>query len=236
MLMKSNRKSKPRVYLEGDFLIKDFGNQHSEAKKVFERLNAFRRSAGTTEINGYSVTAAGAEIAHDRPGCLIMPHFEGVAISELGEKDFEMAIRVVSAWFAQHLYKLQEYETGCVHGDLHTGNIIIDKKGRKIVLIDALCREARPENIWLDVLLFTVSISNRTGPTQTGNLQQMLYRDIIRDNPVLENRKLLLRQAMVLGRFFLFAARGVRERSRAFRSLMVGVKNFMRLLSPSTRK
>ncbi len=230
MFKKTNTKSKPRVYIDGDRVIKDFGSRVSDAEKVLNRLNTFQKKAGTVKINGYTVMATTSEIARDNPGCLVMPRYDGVVLSELGDDDFKMALAIVSSWYAHQLIRAEEQGPGFVHGDLHTRNIIMDKISKKVVFIDALCREATPKNIWLDVLLLAISISFRLGTSGTRAIQQILYNDIIKGNHDLKNRKLLIRQFLVLSKHFFLADKRVREKAKVITALFICVVNFMRIM------
>jgi hypothetical protein len=83
-----------------------------------------------------------------------MPRYDGVRAFRVGVMMIsKRAITIVSAWYAHQLNRTEGQGPGFIHGDPHTQNIIMDKKRKQIVLIDALCREATPKNIWLDVLL-----------------------------------------------------------------------------------
>lgn len=234
--MKTNTKSKARVYVEGDRVIKDFGSRISDAEKTLSCLNTFRKHAGTVKINSYSVMAASAEIHQEKPGCVVMPRYDGVMLSELGDDDFKLAITIVSSWYAHQFNKTKEQGPGFIHGDPILQNIIMDKKRKQVVFIDAVCREATPKNIWLDVLLLTVSISYRLGISRTRAMQQILYNDIIKDNHALESRRLLIRQFLLFSKFFLLADDRIRERAKAISVLFISAMNFMRLLNTSPRK
>jgi hypothetical protein len=236
MIKKKKNISKPRVYFDGNRVVKDFGNRVSDAKKALSRLNAFRKNAGTVKIHGYSVVAASAEIARDKPGCLVMPRYDGVVLSELGDDDIKTGITIVSAWYAHQLNRTEGQGPGFIHGDPHMQNIIMDKKKKHIVLIDAFCREATPKNIWLDVLLLAMSISLHLGASRTIDMQQVLYNDIITGNHALKSRKLLIRQSLVLSKHFFLADKRVHEKARVLAALFTCVVNFMRMLWSSPRK
>lgn len=231
--MKTNNKPAERVYIEGDRVIKDFGTRIPDAEKTCKRLNTFRKHAGTIEIHGYTVMAASAEIDKEKPACLVMPRYDGVMLSELEDDDFRLAITIVSSWYAHQLEKAEVEGQGFIHGDPILQNIIMDTKRKQVIFIDAVCRETNPKNIWLDVLLLTVSISYRLGTSRTREVQQMFYYDIIKENRALQSRWLLIRQFLLFSKFFLLADHRIRARTRAIAVLFISTLNFMRLLGSS---
>jgi len=233
--MKTNNKPAERVYIEGDRVIKDFGTRISDAEKTRRGLNTFRKHAGTVKIGGYTVMAASAEIDQEKPACLVMPRYDGFVLSELEDDDFRLAITIVSSWYAHQLNRTEGPGPGFIHGDPILQNIIMDTKRKQIIFIDAVCREATPKNIWLDLLLLTVSISYRMGTSRTREMQQILYNDIIKDNRALQSRWLLIRQFLLYSKFFLLADNRIRARTRAIAVLFISAVNFMRLLGTSKK-
>jgi len=233
--MKTNNKPAERVYIEGDRVIKDFGTRISDAEKTRRGLNTFRKHAGTVKIGGYTVMAASAEIDQEKPACLVMPRYDGFVLSELEDDDFRLAITIVSSWYVHQLNRTEGPGPGFIHGDPILQNIIMDTKRKQIIFIDAVCREATPKNIWLDLLLLTVSISYRMGTSRTREMQQILYNDIIKDNRALQSRWLLIRQFLLYSKFFLLADNRIRARTRAIAVLFISAVNFMRLLGTSKK-
>ena len=233
--MKTNNKPAERVYIEGDRVIKDFGTRISDAEKTRRGLNTFRKHAGTVKIGGYTVMAASAEIDQEKPACLVMPRYDGFVLSELEDDDFRLAITIVSSWYVHQLNRTEGPGPGFIHGDPILQNIIMDTKRKQIIFIDAVCREATPKNIWLDLLLLTVSISYRMGTSRTREMQQILYNDIIKDNRALQSRWLLIRQFLLYSKFFLLADNRIRARTRAIAVLFISAVNFMQLLGTSKK-
>jgi len=231
--MKTNNKPAERVYIERNRVIKDFGSRISDAEKTLKGLNTFRKHAGAVEIHGYTVMAASAEIDQEKPACLVMPRYDGVVLSELEDDDLRLAITIVSSWYAHQLQKAEEEGQGFIHGDPILQNIIMDTKRKQVIFIDAVCRETTPKNIWLDLLLLTVSISYRLGTSRTREMQQIFYNDIIKENRALQSRWLLIRQFLLFSKFFLLADNRIRARSRAIWVLLISALNFMRLLGTS---
>jgi len=117
----------------------------------------------------------------------------------------------------------------CVHGDLHTRNIIIQKEQKKIVFVDAICRKATPYTIWLDILLFSFSIAFRADRYRLKYLQEKLFSDIILNKENFDKKLLLLRQELVTGKFFLHLKGSLRGKLRLFIALVIVVKNVLLL-------
>ncbi len=229
--MKKNKKALRKVYRSGKYLFKDFGNDVNEAKNTLALLKMFRASAGTSVIHGYSITATDAWHNSDKSSCIMMPCHNGVTLDNLPGEAFFDAVITVSSWLASHLDKKDLKERDYIHGDLHAGNIILLEKQKRIVFIDALCREATPRNIWLDLLLLSVSIALKLDSRQLKRLQHRLFGDIILQKAALAKRRLMMRQALVLGRFFLRSENSLREKLQALHALMLAVKNFHLMMS-----
>lgn len=234
--MKTNNKPAERVYIEGDRVIKDFGTRISDAEKTLKDLNTFRMHAGTVRIHGYIVMAASAEMDQEKPGCLVMPRYDGLVLSELEDDDFRLAITIVSSWYAHQLKKAEEEGQGFIHGDPILQNIIMDTKRKQIIFIDAVSRQATPKNIWLDLLLLTVSISYRMGISRAREMQQIFYNDILKENRALQSRWLIIRQFLLYSKFFLLADNSIRARAKAIALFFISALNFMRLLGTKSKK
>jgi hypothetical protein len=66
-------------------------------------------------------------------------------------------------------------------------------------------------------------------------MQQILYNDILKNNHTLKSRRLLIRQFLFLGRFFILSEKRILEKAKALTVLFISVVNFMRLLGTSPR-
>lgn len=236
MSITSNSKPAERVYFEGSRVIKDFGSRVSHAERTLKSLHTFHRYAGSVRIRDYTVTAATAERDPDKPACLVMPRYDGMVLSEMKKDDLIPVITIVSLWYAQQLKKAEKQPVGFLHGDPILQNIIVDTKRKQIVWIDAVCREATPQNAWLDLLLLTISISFRLGCSRTKEIQQMFCNDIIEEHRTLQNRWLLFRQFLLYSRFFLSADSPIRGKAKAMRLLFTSTMTFLFLLGTGRKK
>lgn len=195
-----------KVYQGHGLFFKEFPGDYRAMSAVRDRVSAFRKANLPTEINGWSVIPAEIVDTEEKRCRFSMPAYEGTLLSDIsGRKEILEITETLFKWYA---YSTERNSSPIVHGDLHSSNIIINRRRREIVLIDPLARPGNAETIWLDVLIFLVSLELQSGKMRllSSEAAEIIHRELIEGSADLQNRRLKYRQALLLLRLFLFSS------------------------------
>ena len=205
-MIKPNRKTVSKVYLEEGLCFKEFPGDLKGMIAARDRVAAFRKANQPTEISGWTVTPAEVVKTEEEGNRFSMPVYEGPLLSEItGRKEILEITEILFKWYA---FSTERSSSPIVHGDLHGSNIIINRRKREIVLIDPLARPGSAETIWLDVLIYLVSLELQSGKMRLLSTEaaEIVHKELIEGSADLQNRRIKYRQALLLLRLFLMSS------------------------------
>lgn len=172
-----------------------------------DNVAAFRKANPPTEMSGWTVTPTEVLDTEEEKCRFSMPVYEGVLLSEItGRKEILEITEILFKWYA---FSTERNSSPIVHGDLHSSNIIVNRRKREIVIIDPLARPGSAETIWLDILIYLVSLQLQSGKLRllSSEASEIIHKELIDGYADLQNKRLKYRQTMLLFRFFLFSSK-----------------------------
>jgi len=180
----------------------------------------FRKTNPPTEISGWTVTPAEVVETEVEKYRFSMPVYEGLLLSEItGRKEILEITEILFKWYA---FRTEENSSPILHGDLHSSNIIVNRRKREIVLIDPLARPGSVETIWLDILIYLVSLQLQSGKLRglPSEASEIIHKELIDGYADLQNRRLKYRQALLLLRHFLFSSESRKTKVKSITALV----------------